>query len=204
MREQHIEVTRTARYFLAGPEKPTEVWFCLHGYGQLASDFLAMCAPLERPDRKLVAPEGLSRFYGKGFHEQPGASWMTRADREAEIRDYVAYLDRVADREVPAGARVNVLGFSQGAATASRWAALGSVEPDRLVCWAGDVAHDIPDPAVALAHTRVLMVLGDRDALITPARRDAFLNRMDEAGMTYEVRTFSGGHRLDDTLLAEL
>ena len=38
-----ISIPRTARYFLRGDPSagPAEVWFVLHGYGQLADDFLA-------------------------------------------------------------------------------------------------------------------------------------------------------------------
>ena len=40
--KNHIQVTKTARYFTLGElnEKTLEVWFVLHGYAQLASDFI--------------------------------------------------------------------------------------------------------------------------------------------------------------------
>ena len=50
-----------------------------------------------------MAPEALSRFYADvtpGRHgptSTVGATWMTREDRENEIRDYVAYLDEMTD-----------------------------------------------------------------------------------------------------------
>ena len=36
--EHHLEVSRTARYWVLGEgtAAPREVWFVLHGYGQLA------------------------------------------------------------------------------------------------------------------------------------------------------------------------
>ncbi len=49
---------------------------------------------------------------------------MTKEDRENEIADYVDFLDAVFGEVVTPGARVTVLGFSQGVATAARWLAL--------------------------------------------------------------------------------
>ena len=204
-----LQVRRTARYFVAGEQRtPDEVWFLLHGYGQLARNFLASCASLQAPNRLLVAPEALARFYTRGFFEAPGASWMTREWREEEIRDYVAYLDAVSAEVLGAlnhrPAVVAVLGFSQGAATASRWVAYGKSRADRLICWAGDVAHDIPDAATALGGVELVMVFGTRDDLLTEERRRTFELRMDQAGLRYRTVTFAGGHRMDGPTLAVL
>src|SRR6266550_3439645 len=127
--EHHLSVARTARYYTLGEPGATEVWFVCHGYGQLAGRFLRRFEPIADGSRLVVAPEGLNRFYvGSGEHrDQPvGATWMTREDRLNEIADYVKYLDAVyADvfGGKPTAARVRALGFSQGAATASRWVA---------------------------------------------------------------------------------
>src|SRR4051812_21085005 len=101
--EHHIHVRRTARYYTLGePGNQTrDVWFVCHGYGQLAADFIKEFEIIADPTRVIVAPEGLSRHYAvneAGFHSSESkvvASWMTREDREAEIDDYVAYLDAV-------------------------------------------------------------------------------------------------------------
>src|SRR5213596_1853113 len=133
MQEHHIGVSRTARYFTLGDSSRGvgEVWFACHGYGQVASRFLEKLRVLDDGRRYLVAPEGLSRFY---LSESPterrvGASWMTREDRLAEIDDYVRYLDALCQEVLrglePRAPQVTALGFSQGAATVSRWASIG-------------------------------------------------------------------------------
>ncbi len=86
-------------------------------------------------DTLVVAPEAMNRFYlvtptSAPARDRPvGATWMTREDRDSEIADYVEYLDalfdEVASDAANGGARVNVIGFSQGAATATRWVAHG-------------------------------------------------------------------------------
>src|SRR5262245_56947888 len=139
MSEPHtIEVPRTARYHLRaeGGGPAGEVWFLLHGYGQLASAFLEAAGALARPGRLLVAPEGLSRFYLRRGAGAVGASWMTREERASEIRDTLRFLDllseRVRETAAPT-ARLCVLGFSQGGAAAARWAVLGAAPISRSV-----------------------------------------------------------------------
>jgi len=65
MREHHLIVPRSARYFTLGELGPgtRDVWFVCHGYGQLAGRFLRQFEPLMDGTRFVVAPEGLSRFY---------------------------------------------------------------------------------------------------------------------------------------------
>jgi len=132
MKQHHLSVTRTARYFTFGNSTdPANVWFVLHGYGQMAEAVVRECSVLDETLNHVVVPEGLSRFYLSGATRPDGpevatgASWMTREDREAEIMDYVGYLDTLYDRvfdniKRPA-VTVRLLGFSQGADTACRW-----------------------------------------------------------------------------------
>ena len=110
MKERHIRVARTARYYTLGSAGPDlrEVWLVCHGIRQLARRFLPRFAGLDDGKRLIVAPEGLSRFYLRGpesRHDKKipiGATWMTREDRENEITDYVEFLDAVLD-EVTGG-----------------------------------------------------------------------------------------------------
>jgi predicted esterase len=182
----------------------------LHGYGQLAADFAQAFAPIATPDRSVVAPEGLSRFYVDGMdeHEQVGASWMTREAREAEIEDYVRALDATVQNlsgdDLPSS--LCVLGFSQGAATASRWALLGDTAVDRLVLWGGGPAHDL-DLAHHADRLRALdltLVAGTNDPYVSPARRQAAEERIRRHDIPVTVRTFDGGHRIDEALLQSL
>src|SRR5437764_13018977 len=81
MHEHHIGVSRTARYFTLGESLRgvAEVWFACHGYGQLAARFLEKLRALDDGRRRVVAPEGPSRF---SLTESPaerrvGRTWMT-------------------------------------------------------------------------------------------------------------------------------
>jgi predicted esterase len=178
----------------------------LHGYGQLAQYFIRHFEPIQNGRRLIVAPEALSRYYLPG-HKRVGASWMTREDRLTEIDDYLAYLntlhDQIFERVDRSRVTVHVLGFSQAGATASRWAALGRVNCDRLILWASDVASDLnlTTHAEALGRLRVTLVVGTEDEYVTPtllAEQEALLA---ERHIPYSLHTFAGTHKIDaDTL----
>jgi predicted esterase len=180
-----------------------------HGYGQLAAPFAEALAPLDDGTRVIVAPEGLSRFYlddplkRHGPESPIGASWMTRLDREHEIADYVEYLDVVTDMvraELrPVSPRVVALGFSQGVATACRWAALGRAAVDTLVMWAGSIPNDLPDDGGdrLFRGARLVMVAGRRDHLITEKVVMQQHQALVERGLNAELVWFDGGHSLN-------
>lgn len=213
-REHHLEVTRTARYWTLGEvaDAPQDVWFVLHGYKQLARRFLRRFEALDDGTRLIVAPEALSRFYvsdepGRhGPSSVVGATWMTREDRESEIRDYVAYLDRLADAVLTGGERVTVLGFSQGVATAARWVTYGRVRPTRLVLWADALPPDLdmPRAAAALSSTELVMVRGAEDRSLGAELAGNDARRLSEAAIAHRVVRYRGGHDIDEETLKEL
>lgn len=205
------QVSRTDRYATLGtPAHADEWWVVLHGYGQLAPDFIRAFTPIATPERCIVAPEGLSRFYLDGMdeHEEVGASWMTREAREDEIRDYVAALDATIDHLAGAEAPppIHVLGFSQGAATASRWTLLRDPPVNRLVLWAGSPAHDLDlgTHADRLRAMDLTIVVGEEDPYVTEERREAVLRRLEAHDISVLLHTFEGGHRLDRSMLQTL
>jgi predicted esterase len=211
MNEHHLSVSRTARYFTLGePAGARDIWFVLHGYGQLAARFLSRFEPLVNGTRLIVAPEGLSRFYVDHTTGKVGSSWMTKDDRAAEIGDYLAYLDDLYDEvfhTLPReGAKVTVLGFSQGAVTASRWVSFGAVKANRLIIWgevlAGDL--DMPRAAPRLRGLRLIYVNGRSDHMASPDKKEAEVSRLREYGIEHQMIEFDGGHRLDDEILLKL
>jgi predicted esterase len=211
MNEHHLSVPRTARFFTLGDERASasaDVWFVLHGYGQLARRFLRHFTTLDDGTRLIVAPEGLSRFYLASGRDEPiGASWMTREDRLTEIGDYVRHLDAVYAK-VGAGIarRVTVLGFSQGTATAARWLTQGTAQAQRVIFWGGEVPPDLDFAAARerWSETELTLVAGSRDQYITPkvlARDEA---RLREHGIAHRVERFEGGHEIVPEVLQRI
>lgn len=210
----HIRVVKRARYYTLGAQEGVgDVWLVCHGYGQLAGKFINDFKTLAGPDRLVVAPEGLHRYYidpppAPAAQRRVGATWMTREDREQDIADYVDYLDTLVGEVLArnAAARLRALGFSQGSATVLRWAVRGVRIPQQLILWAGEVPTDVDwnMGARKLAQTRIDVVRGNRDALTSQAGWDKNLRTLAEAGLGYQQHEFSGGHHLDDALLVRL
>jgi predicted esterase len=212
--ERHIEVPKTARYWVLGEDvvRPDELWCVLHGYRQLAARFLRRFHGIADGSRRIVAPEALSRFYvnpesGRhGAASVVGGTWMTREDRENEIRDYVRYLDTLHDDVAVEGAATTVLAFSQGVATASRWIAYGKLRPRRLILW-GDYLPpdlDMQMASAALEHTELLIVRGTEDLALSEQLRAQEQGRLDAAGIAYRFVSYEGGHDIHAETLAEL
>jgi predicted esterase len=218
-REVSIVTRRSARFYvLGGPADgaaPGELWVVLHGYGQLAGRFVRHFREIASARRMIVAPEALNRFYVaapgdvRSHREAPvGATWMTREDREREIEDQHAYLDAVIasvgagwPRETP---RLVVLGFSQGVATAVRWAARTDVRVDRLIAWAGGLPAELDAPDARRIAGRLTLVAGSSDALLPRERVEAEQAQLTTLGIDAPLVWFDGGHVIDGPTLARL
>src|SRR5262249_5416153 len=216
IQQHHLSVQRTARFYSLGPwQSVSQFWIVLHGHSQLARALLHDVAPLDNGQRLVVAPEALSRFYletnSRGRHSHKvGATWMTREDREAEIADYVGYLDQLVEHvESRLGglpADVRVLGFSQGGATAARWEARGKRSAPGLVLWSSLFPEDV---LAELGDSRwrdrsVTLVRGQDDGLIPPELLAAQVTELERRGIRFQQRSFAGGHRLDAPTLLTL
>jgi predicted esterase len=214
--EHHLTVERTARYFTIEPAEGAarEVWFGLHGYGQLAGKFLRVFEGLADGTRLIVAPEALARFY---LHPDPpptgmghvGASWMTREDRLSEIADNVAYLDALARhvfrRVARETATLRVLGFSQGAFAAARWAAQGTTRVDQLILWGGSLPPELDlGAAPPLGRLPVLIVWGEQDQYYDATKVAHDEQRLAVAGIPCRVVTYPGGHQVSRELLLSI
>ncbi len=214
----HLRVERTARYYTLGGDAGAArtIWFLLHGYGQLAGDFIRYFADLASLETLLVAPEAMNRFYLVGVDKAParerpvGATWMTREDRESEIADYVEYLDALYEEVVARsggdGVRVNLVGFSQGAATATRWVMHGRARLDRLVLWGGLIPPEanLAAGTASLRHVPLTIVLGRRDHYVTAEMLASERTRLDASGVPYEVIEFDGGHVVSRSVFPRL
>lgn len=216
--EHHLTVQRTARYYTLGELGPatTHIWFCLHGFGQLAIYFSRKFTALADENTFIVLPEGLSRSYLDSTYKRVGASWLTREDKEHEITDFLSYLNTLYTTVLNGRDRlsihVTVLGFSQGAAVACRWLnqsgnQASSIRIDRLILWAGyfpNGLRELIDPD-KLATIETHYVYGQQDDYIT--RMDdaqGYLNRIRADVPTLKITAFEGGHKVEPEVLKEL
>lgn len=212
----HINVGRTARYELLGAtnDAPREIWYVLHGYGQLAESFIRVFECLDDGTRLIVAPEALNRFYlvspgsAPAVERPVGATWMTREDRDHDIADYVAYLDalaaRIASSVRHSESRIVVLGFSQGTATAGRWVTGGAIRPRHLVLWGGFLPPEIALDSPALRRVSLHLLVGTRDQYASIDRVAAEEQRLAASGLRSGIARYDGGHHIRRERLLEL
>ena len=204
MESHAIQVQKTARYFTLGSlsEQTETLWFVCHGYGQLANYFLRKFEILADDKTLIIAPEALSRFYLEGNGGKAGASWMTKEARLDEIEDYLSYLNAVFEQVTvgndPSRFKINVLGFSQGVATASRWVTSGAVRADKLILYAGLLPDDLDQEKaqVLLNNLQLSLVFGTDDELIRKFDfdLDTYLTNFAMQYPHATIHRFAGGH----------
>ncbi len=214
MEELELQFQFKSRYFKKGKldASTKQIWFVIHGYGQLAEYFIRKFEILENQNICVIAPEGLSHFYledvskrAQTGNNRVGASWMTKENRHADIENYLEYLNRVYEKEVISNLSVpiTILGFSQGAATASRWISNGKINFHRFILWAGvfppDVNFDITKKILKNKETYV--VYGNTDPFINEDQIEKMKILTDQLGILPETKVFDGNHDIDSTTL---
>lgn len=209
---RNVSISKTARYCILGKhsENINSVWFVLHGYGQLAEEFIKYFKPVTNEKTLVIAPEALNRFYLKGFSGKIGANWMTKEARDDEINDYVNYLDSVYDEVIKYGltdnAKVTVLGFSQGAYTACRWLTKGRSKIKRLILWGGGVPQDVDlEFHKNLFNSLNLeIVIGNEDQFISEEQLEKEIKRFEAIKLNYKIIRFNGKHEIKAEILRQL
>ncbi len=200
IQEHLLDTPRTAHIFSLGKRLPStqSAWILLHGYGQSAYHFLSKFREWENENTLLIAPEGLSRFYLKGFDDRVGASWMTKENRPEEINDQRRYIDNLVwEWDLHSLPELNLLGFSQGAAVACRWFQHTSLKVKNLVIWgAGLPIEDTAEMAKKYGKSNCIFMLGDRDEFITEERLTKHYSRLDLFDFKHTRLRYEGGHEL--------
>ena len=189
--------------------KEQEVWIVLHGYGQLAEFFIRKFIPHASENRLFIAPEGTNHNYLKDFQGRVGANWMTSYQRETAIANNHRYLNGMMEEVLSAfeqAPRIHLLGFSQGAATGTRWASQWKGKLDCLILWGGGFAHDLALEVAKekFADTAMILVYGLEDELVTEESKKRQEELLFELGKPINLLSFSGGHELDPQMLERI
>lgn len=199
--EHHIKTTKTARYYVLGNlETANEVWIACHGYGHSAKRFAKNFKSLVDNNTAVIVPEALHRFYNQGVWGDVGASWMTKEDRENDVSDYVEYLNKLNKTLLKPHQTVQVLGFSQGAATACRWVADGQTQPKNLVLWAGLIPPDIHLSANIsnLNKSNLIWAHSPTDQYRTSEMWKNQYDLLKKSGLNYTEFEYEGGHKIPE------
>jgi len=209
-KELNFQAKHTYSLSHAPTGEENSIWIVFHGYGQLAQFFLRKFNHLFQDDCLIVAPEGLNHYYLKGFSGRVGANWMTKHEREIDIANCNNYLNGIIEELLPQFGqipKINVLGFSQGVATMSRWVCQFNLKPEKVVFWGGAPAHDL-EPTIMverLKDSQVILALGDDDPFLQSEIYIRQRNLIYDADfVNFKELCYSGGHDLDPELLKEI
>lgn len=196
---------------LGEAENPADLWFVLHGYGQLSQYFIKHFDAVAGEHTVIAAPEAPSRFYLDGTYGRVGACWMTKHERETDIADLNGYLDTMFDElcrrhRVGEHTRLRFLAFSQGVPVLCRWLARRTEPIHQLILWAGAVPQDMPLPQLQhlLGRAPSYLVYGTQDPYLKQTQFPMLQTLLNEQRLPVQVRTFEGEHTLDADLLKEL
>jgi len=208
IQENTFQTSRTARYFSrqTDPELVENVWILFHGYGQSAYHFLLHFEDFNPEKSLILAPEGLSKFYLKGFDGRVGASWMTKENREMEIQDQLHLVDNLLAQIDPKGTiKLNLLGFSQGAAVACRWYQYTSKKVENLILWGAGLPIET-DAKMAQKYNEcsTTLVLGTDDEFIKQERLVQYYQTLADLQFRHNVITYKGGHKIEKEGLTAL
>ncbi|MFZ6011265.1 MAG: alpha/beta hydrolase [Bacteroidota bacterium] len=212
MKQRDLTFTFKARFYQLGEINAftRQIWFVMHGYGQLAQYFIKKFARLEEQSICVIAPEGLSRFYldnlqGSGRpSDRVGATWMTRENRLTDIENYISYLNAIYDALIQNNnTPVTILGFSQGSATASRWALQQKIKFNRLILWAGILPPDMDFETgkEILKDKEVHFVYGTKDPFLNDSRFFEMKMLSEKLHAHVKQHTFEGGHDIHEETL---
>jgi predicted esterase len=202
-----IVVEKTAHYYSLGNISTAKtLWFVLHGYGYNANYFIHKFDEIADEENFVVAPEGLSNFYVSGVSGRVGASWMTKENREDEIQDYLNYLNSLYETLLSqidlTEVRVNVIGFSQGGATAARWISDNKINCANLILWASVFPDDMKFE-VLKTNTNSFLLYGDDDEYVTQERIDKQKAILEKANINCKLIEFKGKHDVPAEVLQE-
>lgn len=200
-----------ARYYQEGSlnAETENLIFVLHGHGQQAKYFIRKFSPWFNKKNCVVAPEGLSRYYLEGFSGRVGATWMTKEDRLTDIKNYLSYLNSIFNSLstlMDKTTKIHLLGFSQGAATVSRWAANEDMYFDQLILWAGIFPPDMDFKFASskFKNKKISYVYGSEDPFLNEDRIDEMRSLSDKLKIRPEVFKFRGAHDIDPPTLGRL
>ncbi len=201
-KEVFYKVERSARAWTYGvlSKSTKRIWVVAHGYGQLAEYFIKNFEHLDPEVNFVIAPEALSRAYIDGMTGRVGASWMTKDMREKEIEDYINFINVIFEDLTKnhdlSSIRVMALGFSQGAATISRWTNENIDIVETVCLWGGQPGNELFSSS-NFNKLPIIFVIGNKDSYISKEMKQKLVDQTKKSGWSFKVLEYDGGHQLN-------
>ena len=205
-----IQTTKSARYFQIGElsSMTKNIWIVLHGYGMLPEYFIKKFECIANKETVIVAPEALNKFYLKDNYSRVGSSWMTKVERHDDIQDNINFLNSIyASLKLDQlDFKLNVLGFSQGGPTATRWVINSKFKLNSLILWGCDLPNDclVESNKSRWNDIELKYVIGKSDEYINEKKILQEKEKLTNYGLVYDFHLFEGGHSIEGSTLKKL
>lgn len=212
MENRHqVSFPSKGRFSLLGDLNLTtqSILFVFHGQGQLANFFIKKFESLRSLGITVIAPEGLHNYYLAGFKGRVGSSWMTSENRSMAIENYLSYLNALfqqVESQISLEAKYSVLGFSQGAATASRWIEQSHFDFAQFILWGGTLPPDLNKELIhnRMKQKQLMQVFGKQDPYISSENRLEIKMLAKSYNIASKYKLYEGGHDIDTVVLKDL
>jgi len=208
--EGNIRIPHTVYYSVLVPQQkgPRPLLIVLHGFGQVAGQFVKVFEPLAQTGILVAAPQGAHQLYTNLKERRVGFSWLTKYERDQSVSDFVAYMEQFYKLlhetcEVDSQ-RVFMLGFSQGVSMAYRTWAHSSLPVRGVIACGGDLPPDIVEKLEGLPPIQILLVHGRQDEDVSPERVQEALEHLKARGLKPELFDFEGGHVVPSAVLPKV
>ncbi len=193
-----LEILRRAHYHTQRPQKEVRsIVFVIHGYGQLANEFIEDFSFLKESSTLVVAPEAISKFYNK--EKKAVANWMTSHERLDEIEDYINYLNQL-EKEIQSVYGVlptAILGFSQGVSTALRWICARRVKFNFFYACSGSIPPELHRSSFdGIRENQFFYYYGNADRLLTTENAKKQLQLLESFDLGIKAVAFEGRHEI--------
>jgi len=132
---------------------------------------------------------------------------MTKEQREDDIKDYIAYLNRLWESLSNKYTFKNkvLLGCSQGGATASRWHCLGNYNAKQFLLWSAVFPPDMSkDYCDKFKQSKNYFVFGNKDEYYDNHSIETHFKQLNQLNFNFEFIKFEGNHNIDSKLLVNL
>lgn len=205
-----MHIAHSVYYAVSAPEtnSPAPLLLVLHGFGQVAAEFIKIFEPLVERGVLVAAPQAPHQFYKKLADRTVGFSWLTRYERDQSIQDFARYMEdfyALVQREHRLDTRrVFVLGFSQGVSMAYRMWAHSNIPLAGLIACGGDLPPDVGEKLDALPALKVLLVHGRNDQIVPLRKAHEARAQLSAANMPVELFEFEDEHLIPPEAMPQI
>ena len=185
------------------------VWIVCHGIGYLSRYFLKYFNELPAEENYIIAPQAQAKFYLDKKYKHVGASWLTKENTKAEIKNVIHYLDAVIEEEeIPEQCELIIFGYSQGVSIVSRWLTHRKIKCNQLILYAGGLPNELTPNDFSFLNennTKTTVIVGNKDEYLTPERlliEQKKISTLFHGKAKYIV--FDGGHEVKKEIINAL